>query len=168
MFLATGRFLVKSLPSDARWNALAKSSGLSDTRMYSPSPLPQREPPSKQNFPSTTPNRLQVHWQFHTKYSLNYYSDVKVILNIKTIFIFIGKCNEIQNHFQLLPVFEFRTLIAPPRLPHFKFVQCHQEFLKYIFAIWVSTLKNNNANIVTTIVVFSFRKIGLKYSIAFT
>lgn len=58
MFRATGRFLVNSLPSDARWNALARSSGLSDTRMYSPSPLPQREPPSKQNFPSTTPNRL--------------------------------------------------------------------------------------------------------------
>lgn len=58
--LEEGRFLEDSFPSAARRKVLVISLPWSDTKTYNPSPLPQRDPPSKQNLDSTTPYRLKI------------------------------------------------------------------------------------------------------------
>lgn len=60
IFLDTGLFLEAcKLPVEAAWRAAIISSPWSANNMYNPSPLRQREPPSKQNLPSTTPYLLK-------------------------------------------------------------------------------------------------------------
>ena len=55
------RFLFSNLALLARSKEIWRSSGLSTLKTCSPSPLPQRVPPSKQNRPpSTAPYRLQI------------------------------------------------------------------------------------------------------------
>lgn len=58
--LEAGLFLEDSFPSAARRKVLVISLPWSVTKTYNPSPLPQRDPPSKQNLDSTTPYRLKI------------------------------------------------------------------------------------------------------------
>lgn len=55
IFLDTGLRRVASFPWAANWKVWVISSPWSVTQTWRPSPLPQRDPPSKQNRPSTTP-----------------------------------------------------------------------------------------------------------------
>ena len=55
IFLDTGLLRVASFPWAANWNVWVISSDWSVTHTCRPSPLPHRDPPSKQNRPSTTP-----------------------------------------------------------------------------------------------------------------
>lgn len=59
IFLDTGLRRVASFPWAASWKVWVISSPWSVTQTWRPSPLPQRDPPSKQNRPSTTPYRLE-------------------------------------------------------------------------------------------------------------
>lgn len=59
IFLDTGLRLVDSFPWAASWKVWVISTPWSVTQTWRPSPLPQRDPPSKQNRPSTTPYRLK-------------------------------------------------------------------------------------------------------------
>lgn len=66
-FLVDDRLLEEIFPSAANWKVRAISSPWSDTRTYSPSPRPQREPPSKQNRLSTTPYLLKNYQIFYER-----------------------------------------------------------------------------------------------------
>jgi hypothetical protein len=59
IFLDTGLRREASLPWAASWKVWVISSPWSVTQTWRPSPLPQRDPPSKQKRPSTTPYRLK-------------------------------------------------------------------------------------------------------------